>query len=362
MSWPVSPIVHVVGTRPNLVKAAPVVRALAELEVAQLVVHTGQHTDAALTSGLFADLGMAAPDVQLSAGRGGYARQLGRMMAGLESELARRRPPLVVIYGDVNSTLAAALVCAQLKLPIAHVEAGLRSFDPSMPEEVNRRVADLLSELLFTTVPEAPANLAAEGIDARRVHEAGNPMIDSLRYVESRLDPDAARTRFGLADEYAVATFHRPSNVDAADDAARVVAALADVARQIPVVLPHHPRGARTLARAGLARVLNLTVAPPLGYVEFLSLLRGARLVVTDSGGVQEETSALGIACLTVRSNTERPVTLSLGTNRLAEPAALGDAVSATLAVPPPSPANVPGWDGQAGPRIAEIVRAWLAT
>jgi UDP-N-acetylglucosamine 2-epimerase (non-hydrolysing) len=345
-------VAHVVGARPNFVKAAPVWRALAALGVTQRLIHTGQHYDPELSAVFFRDLGLVAPDVQLD----------GLSTADLEGVLARLAPELVIVYGDVDSTLAAALAARTAGLVIAHVEAGLRSFDVSMPEEVNRIEVDKRSDLLFATSPEALDNLAAEGIDLASVHLVGNPMIDTLLASLERLDVDAARTTFGVSGRFAVATVHRQSNVDAAADAARVVAALATVAARLPVLLPLHPRGRATLEAAGLGGVAALTVLPPLGYLEFLSLVRGAALVVTDSGGVQEETTMLDVPCLTLRANTERPITISHGTNRLVSADDLGAAVDEILLGEVRFPTERPPlWDGHAGERIADVIQGWLA-
>jgi UDP-N-acetylglucosamine 2-epimerase (non-hydrolysing) len=262
-----------------------------------------------------------------------------------------------VVYGDVNSTLAAALVCAKLGIRLAHVEAGLRSFDATMPEEINRRVTDMLSDRLFVTSPEGLDNLAREGVDPARVHLVGNPMIDTLLAHMDRFDPAPMRASLGLHGRYAVATLHRPSNVDSPPAAERLVAALRDLGQRLPVVLPLHPRGRATLNAAGLASVPGIRVIEPLGYLDFLSLVRGAALVVTDSGGIQEETTVLRIPCLTLRPNTERPITISHGTNRLVEPEALGAAADAALAGGITAPAEGPPlWDGRAGERIAAIL------
>ena len=263
----------------------------------------------------------------------------------------------------MNSTLAAALVTSKLGLPAAHVEAGLRSFDRTMPEEINRVVTDALADVLFVTSPEAVDNLRAEGVPAERVHFVGNPMIDTLLANLGRFDVAAARARHGLAGDYGVATLHRPANVDAPGAAAAIVAMLRDVAARLPIVLPLHPRGRATLESAGLLTIEGLQIVDPLGYVDFMSLVRGARVVVTDSGGIQEETTILGVPCLTVRPNTERPITVSHGTNRLLEPAGVARAVEEILgrsaAAAPPEPP--PLWDGHAGPRIARLLADWLA-
>ncbi|MET0771891.1 MAG: UDP-N-acetylglucosamine 2-epimerase (non-hydrolyzing) [Candidatus Limnocylindrales bacterium] len=350
---------HVVGARPNFIKAAPVIAALGAMGVPQRIVHTGQHYDPLLSDVFFADLGIPAPDVSLGVGSGTQAHQTGALLGALEDAFHAERPARVVVYGDVNSTLAAALVCAKSLIPLAHVEAGLRSFDPTMPEEINRRVTDSLSDLLFVTSPEGLDNLAREGVDPARVHLVGNPMIDTLLAHLDRFDPGPVRRRLGVPERYAVATLHRPANVDTPAAGARLVGALRELAGRIPVVLPLHPRGRATLEDAGLHGLREVLVVDPLGYLDFLSLVRGAALVVTDSGGIQEETTILRIPCLTLRPNTERPITVSHGTNRLVTPEGLGPMVDLALAggiaAPPDGP---PLWDGHAGERIAGILAA----
>jgi UDP-N-acetylglucosamine 2-epimerase (non-hydrolysing) len=357
------PLVHVVGARPNFMKAAPVIAALRSRGVSQLVVHTGQHYDDRLSDVFFRDLGLAEPDVNLGVGSGSHAVQTAAIMTALETTFTHHHPSLVIVYGDVNSTLAAAVVAAKMGLPVAHVEAGLRSFDMSMPEEVNRRVTDLLSELLFATSPEAIGHLAAEGIPIQRIHLVGNPMIDTLLANIERFDPARLRIALGLGDgPYAVATVHRPANVDDPAAAARVVAALRGVAELVRLVIPLHPRGRATLEAAGLAGSDRLLIVEPLGYIEFVSLVRGAALVVTDSGGIQEETTILAVPCLTMRPNTERPITISHGTNRLVSPEGVPAAARAVLAGEVRFPEERPPlWDGRAGARIAAIVEDWLA-
>lgn len=349
------------GARPNFIKAAPVIAALAERGVEQLLVHTGQHYDDALSEVFFRELALPRPDIDLGVGSGSHARQTAALLAALEPVIVERSPGLVVVYGDVNSTLAAALVAAKLHMPVAHVEAGLRSFDMSMPEEINRRVTDMLSELLFLTSPEALDNLAREGIDTSRAHFVGNPMIDTLLANLERFDPAPRRARFELPERYGVVTIHRPANVDAPVDAARLVAGLAGVAELLPLVLPLHPRGRATLDAAGLRGVAGLRVIEPLGYIDFVSLVRGAALVITDSGGIQEETTILGVPCLTLRPNTERPITISHGTNRLVAPHGLREAAGEVLdgAFAPPADAP-PLWDGRSGQRIAGLIEDWL--
>jgi UDP-N-acetylglucosamine 2-epimerase len=358
-------VAHVVGARPNFMKAAPVIRALEARGVEQRVIHTGQHYDERLSAVFFRDLGLPEPDLNLGVGSGSHAAQTAALLVALETAFADVQPALVVVYGDVNSSLAAALVASKLGLPIAHVEAGLRSFDDTMPEEINRRVTDLLSDFLFVTSPEGLDNLAAVGVPAARMHFVGNPMIDSLVANLERFDAPRMRAELGLPERYAVATLHRPSNVDRADRAARVVAMLRGVADLVPLVVPLHPRGRAVLEAAGLGEPAwadRLRVIEPLGYVDFLSLVRGAALVVTDSGGIQEETTVLGVPCLTLRPNTERPITISHGTNRLVEPddvvPLVRQILAAGLAVPESGP---PLWDGRSGERIAEIIQDALA-
>jgi UDP-N-acetylglucosamine 2-epimerase (non-hydrolysing) len=355
------PLVHVVGARPNFVKAAPVIRALAQAGVAQRVVHTGQHYDDALSGVFFAELELPAPDLNLGVGSGSHARQTAALLVALEEAFESLRPALVIDYGDVNSTLAAALVAAKLHLPQAHVEAGLRSFDMSMPEEVNRRVADALADICFATSADAVDNLRREGVPAGRIHLVGNSMIDSLEAVRARLDPDAARAAVGLPDgPYGVVTLHRPGNVDEPIRTRALVDGLAAAAARLPLVFPVHPRGRAALEAAGLGVAPGLHLVEPLCYLAFLALLADAAGAITDSGGVQEETTILGVPCLTVRPNTERPITITHGTNRLVAPAELPAAVAHALAGRAPGPARPPLWDGRAGERIAAVLAAWL--
>jgi UDP-N-acetylglucosamine 2-epimerase (non-hydrolysing) len=357
------PIVHVVGARPNFMKAAPVIAALRATGREQRIVHTGQHYDAAMSDVFFTDLDLPTPDRYLGVGSGSQAGQTAALLVALEGAFLDLAPSIAVVYGDVNSTLAAALVAAKLGLPLAHVEAGLRSFDDSMPEEINRRVTDLLSTLLFTTSPEAEGHLTTMGVDPAAIHFVGNPMIDTLLANLDRLDTAAVGARLGVAAPYGVVTMHRPANVDDPAQAARIAGVLREAADVLPLIFPIHPRSRPTLAAAGLADGPRLRLVDPLGYVDFLSLVRGAGAVITDSGGIQEETTVLGVPCLTVRPNTERPITISHGTNRLLEPEgvvpALRDVMAGRVTHPESGP---PLWDGQAGPRIAAVLDTWLAT
>lgn len=355
---------HVVGARPNFPKAAPVLAALSARGVAQRLVHTGQHSDDRLSGHFLRELEMRPPDVNLGVGPGSRASQTAHVLLAfdnllVEAAAAGRSPSLVVVYGDVTSTIAAALATAQRQIPLAHVEAGLRNFDRTMPEEDNRRVTDAISTLLFAPSPDAVENLLREGIDPASIHLVGNTMIDSLLAHLASFDVAAARSSSGLDGRYVVATLHRPGNVDDPVRVALLVSALHACADQVPVLLPVHPRGRRALEAAGVADHPGVRLIDPLGYIDFHSLVRGASAVVTDSGGVQEETTVLGVPCLTIRPNTERPITISEGTNRLVTPASLPAALASVLLDPPParSPAL---WDGHAGERIADVITHWL--
>jgi UDP-N-acetylglucosamine 2-epimerase (non-hydrolysing) len=344
-------------------KAAPVIRALETRHVAQTVIHTGQHYDAGLSDVFFRDLGLPEPEVNLGVGSGTQAGQTAALMVALEGAFGTVDPGLVVVYGDINSTMAAALVASKTGRAIAHVEAGLRSFDDTMPEEINRRVTDLLSDLLFVTSPEGVDNLERMGVAPDRIHFVGNPMIDTLLANLDRFDAVAMRERLALPERYAVATMHRPANVDDPGQAARMVAMLTDVSTRLPVVLPIHPRGRPTLEAAGLVSSARLRVIDPLGYIDFMSLVRGAAVVITDSGGIQEETTILRVPCLTIRPNTERPITITHGTNRLVEPESVPTNVDAILAGGTATVADGPPfWDGHAGDRIAAVIQTWLQT
>ncbi len=356
-------VINVVGARPNFMKVAPVVEAMRRrgAEFAPSVVHTGQHYDARMSDAFFRDLSLPEPDVYLGVGSGSHAAQTARVMELFEPVVVREKPDWVVVVGDVNSTLACALVCAKLGVPVAHVEAGLRSRDRTMPEEINRLLTDQLADLLLTPSADADRNLLAEGIPAERIKLVGNVMIDSLFKHLERAAGSRAREELGVAGEpYAVVTLHRPSNVDDRATFERILAALEAVAARLAVVFPVHPRTRRQIEEFGLAgRVeasAGLRLVEPLGYLDFLRLYSGAALVLTDSGGIQEETTALGIPCLTLRENTERPVTIELGTNRLvgtdterivsaAFEALAGERAGRSARVPPL-------WDGRTAERI----------
>jgi UDP-N-acetylglucosamine 2-epimerase (non-hydrolysing) len=359
-------VVHITGARPNFPKAAPVIAGLKALGVQQLLVHTGQHYDDRLSRVFFDELGLPDPDLNLGVGSGSHAVQTAAVMVGLEELFLRDRPALVVVYGDVNSTVAAALVAAKLQIPVAHVEAGLRSFDLTMPEEINRRLTDQLSDLLFVTSPDAIGHLAREGLAAERIHFVGNPMIDTLLAHLDAFDPVAARAGLNLDGppgpvDYLVATLHRPANVDDPASVRQLVSVLHKAAERLPLVIPLHPRGRAALEAAGLLSSAGVIVTDPLPYTGFMGLVRGAAAVITDSGGVQEETTVLGVPCLTMRPNTERPVTITHGSNQLVTVdgmlPALDDVLAAPAAVrPAPVESRPPLWDGAAGPRIAQII------
>ena len=353
-------LVHIVGARPNFMKAAPIVDALADLGCDQVLIHTGQHYDASLSRVFFQELGIPEPDLNLGIGSGSHGTLTARLLEALEQTFMQITPTGVVVYGDVNSTLAAALAASKLEIPVAHVEAGLRSFDRSMPEEINRVVTDALADLHLVTSPEAVDNLRDEGRPVDGIHVVGNPMIDTLEKVRPGLDPGTARDRLSVPGDYALVTLHRPGNVDDPERTKAIVHALAEVSRQIPVVFPIHPRGRGALGDAGLFDIDGLIPSEPLGYLAFTSLMSDARVVITDSGGIQEETTMLDVPCLTIRPNTERPITISHGTNQLVEPDAVAASVRSILTGNREFPTQRPPlWDGHAGERAAAIIARW---
>lgn len=355
-------VVHVTGARPNFPKVGPVMAALSARGVHQRLIHTGQHYDDRMSDIFFEQLALPRPDVNLGVGSGTHAAQTAHIMIALEQEFLAHPPTLVMVYGDINSTVAAALVASKLQIPMAHVEAGLRSFDMTMPEEVNRRITDQLSELLFVTSPEAIDHLRAEGLGDHAIHFVGNPMIDTLLGSLDKLDAERVRSEFALPDRYAVATLHRPSNVDSPAQVAELVAALHGVADMLPIYIPLHPRGRQNLVDAGIESHSGIHLMEPLGYLEFVAMMRGSSLVLTDSGGVQEETTILGVPCLTMRPNTERPITITHGTNQLVAVHELVPAARAALnPIVEPERRTPPLWDGHAGERIADVVVDWLA-
>jgi UDP-N-acetylglucosamine 2-epimerase (non-hydrolysing) len=352
-------IVYVIGTRPNFVKTAPVIAALrARLpDGRHAVVHTGQHYDRAMSEVFFEELGVPAPDHMLEVGSGSHAVQTARVMERLEPVLAEERPDLVLVPGDVNSTLAAVLTAVKLHIPVGHIESGLRSFDRTMPEEINRIVADEFSEQLFLHSEEAVENLRAEGIAERRMHFVGNTMIDTLVALEGRFREAGSAAKLGVEPgAFALVTLHRPALVDG-ELLPETVHRLAELAREMPVVFPVHPR-TRKKMEAVESEHPGLLLSEPLGYVDFLSLLADAGAVLTDSGGIQEETTYLGIPCFTLRDNTERPVTIRAGTNELLglDPSAIAGIPTALAKRPKERPQPPPLWDGKAAERIADVV------
>jgi UDP-N-acetylglucosamine 2-epimerase (non-hydrolysing) len=348
-------VFHIVGARPNFMKVAPVLSALAERAgVTQMLIHTGQHYDVNMSAAFFPELKLPAPDINLAVGSGSHSVQTAEIMRGIEPLVVKRRPHLVLVYGDVNSTVAAALVCAKLGVRIGHVEAGLRSFDRTMPEEINRLVTDQLADLLFTPSEDADINLRREGIPTAKIFRVGNVMIDSLVKM---LPKARSLGRNGFPERLALVTLHRPANVDDAPTLKGILQSLLEVNRALSVVFPAHPRTRQRIADFGLD-LRQLHLLDPLPYIEFLALQARATVVITDSGGIQEETTYLGVPCLTVRENTERPITVSMGTNVLVgrdrdklrtELARILDGDAKKGIVPPL-------WDGRAGERIADVL------
>ena len=359
-------IVLLVGARPNYMKIAPLWRAMqrrgAGLE--PVLIHTEQHYDEAMSKVFFDDLGLPRPDLALGVGSGSHGVQTGRVMIALEPVLQAQRPALLVVVGDVNSTVAGALVGVKLGIPVAHVEAGLRSFDRTMPEEINRIVTDAISHCLLTSCADADENLRNEGIAPDRIHLVGNIMIDSLVDHLPRAAQSAVLGQLNLAPRrYIAVTLHRPSNVDDPEKLREILAGLEDAAQGLDVVFPVHPRTRKMIERMGWApRSARFLLTEPFGYLDFLRLMSQAALAVTDSGGIQEETSYLGIPCLTVRENTERPITVAQGTNRLIH-AARADIVAhvaeARQRIGLPAPL-IPLWDGQAADRILDVLQPYL--
>ena len=359
-------LLHVVGTRPNFVKIAPIYREVAAREgIDQVLVHTGQHYDAEMSDIFFEEFGLPAPDVNLAVGSGTHAVQTAQVMTSLEPVLDEVKPDWVVVVGDVNSTLAATLVAVKKGIRSAHVEAGLRSFDRTMPEEINRVLTDRVADLLLTPSRDGDENLAREGIDPERIRFVGNVMIDTLVSLLPRARerwPDV-RARLDLPETFTLTTLHRPGNVDDPETLDEIVSGLLELSRDLPVVFPIHPRTRARLDEFGLmprGADGRLRLVEPMGYIEFMALTSNARMVVTDSGGIQEETSYLGTPCLTVRPNTERPVTITQGTNQLVE--SRRDAIVAAAHAAMDADAE-PGrpelWDGRTAPRIVDAIEAF---
>lgn len=374
MSGAAPPVLCVVGARPNYMKMAPIIRAFASHQppIRTLLVHTGQHYDPDMNDRLFAALELPKPDVNLGVGSASHAVQTAEVMKRFEPVIDEHGARAVLVVGDVNSTIACALVASKLRIPVIHVEAGLRSFDRGMPEEINRVLTDQISDLLYTTERSAHANLAREGIDGPGAVFVGNVMIDSLfANLPKAVAPADLLAREGLdpariAGGYGVVTLHRPSNVDHPETLKALLETLGEASRRLPLVFALHPRTRGNLERFGLATLLDnpdFIILPPQGYLEMLGLMRGARVVLTDSGGIQEETTALGVPCLTLRDNTERPITIAEGTNTLVgtDRQALLTALDAVLTSGGKAGRAPEYWDGRAAERIAAHLAAWLA-
>lgn len=367
-------ILCVVGARPNFMKIAPIMAALGDYrpELTVSMVHTGQHYDEAMNHQYFEALGIPKPDVNLEVGSGSHAAQTAEVMRRFEPVMDKRRPSAVLVVGDVNSTLACALVAAKKGVPVIHVEAGLRSFDRTMPEEINRILTDQISNLLFTTERSGQANLLREGIAASRIRFVGNVMIDTLRRNLERAVPVShilkeagSETFLNGHDRYAVLTMHRPSNVDDFDTLQALLETTLNISSKLPVIFPMHPRTISMIEKFGLEKMLKvpgLLQLPPIGYLEMLGLMKDARVVLTDSGGIQEETTALGVPCITLRNNTERPITVDEGTNTVAgqDPAKILE-IFDDIMQSGGKVGRIPEyWDGQASIRIAATIREWL--
>ncbi|MDT3778028.1 UDP-N-acetylglucosamine 2-epimerase (non-hydrolyzing) [Nitrospira sp. MA-1] len=358
-----SKICTVVGARPNFMKMAPVILEFKRRELPQFCVHTGQHYDSQMSTIFFDELGMPKPDAFLGVGSCSHAEQTARIMTSFEKLCLEQKFTLVIVAGDVNSTLACALVAAKLHIPVAHVESGLRSFDRSMPEEINRIVTDHLSSILFTTEPSGNDNLHNEGVFVGQTHFVGNTMIDSLK---AHLDKALAGKPWQKLDiephSYGLVTLHRPANVDDLPTLSQIVLALKEISGELPLLFPVHPR-----TRAGLEQILSdwapIRIIEPLGYLDFLALMAKAKLVLTDSGGIQEETTILKVPCVTIRPNTERPITVEAGTNRLAGVTKEGIVAAAKAALSQKSlNKNPPAlWDGQAASRIVDVIEKFCA-
>lgn len=366
------PIACVVGARPNYMKMSPIIRAFQNRRIAVLFVHTGQHYDPEMNDRLFTDLDLPCPDLNLEVGSATHAVQTAEIMRRFEPVLDEYEPSAVLVVGDVNSTIACSLVATKKHVPVIHVEAGLRSFDRSMPEEINRLLTDQIADVLYTTERSAHTNLAREGIDAGRVHFVGNVMIDSLLAAKPNAVPPAETLRRAGAEPgfiespygYGVVTLHRPSNVDHPETLSILLASLNDVSERLPLVFAAHPRTSKNIERFGLAPLVgsSIRIFPPQGYLEMLGLMSSATMVLTDSGGIQEETTALAVPCLTLRENTERPITVEQGTNTLVgrNHQMIVGCVDEILATGGKRGCVPELWDGRAAERIASHLESWL--
>lgn len=356
-------VVFVAGARPNFMKIAPLMDALShDSDFVPLLVHTGQHYDDNMSAQFFRDLGIPSPAYHLDVGSGSHAQQTAEIMKRLEPVLLEQRPEAIVVVGDVNSTVAAALVATKLDIKVVHAEAGLRSFDRSMPEEINRVVTDAISDLLLVTEESGRVNLLREGIAAGRIHLVGNLMIDSLRRHLDQAMKSNVRERLGIKeDRFGLITLHRPANVDNETQLAEILGALQLISESVPLYWPMHPRTRARIENSAIKPSDRIRISEPLGYLDFLCLQAQSAVVLTDSGGIQEETTVLGVPCLTLRDNTERPVTIECGTNRLAgrRKETILDAWQKTLA--DPHKGRIPPlWDGQAGPRCLAAMRQFF--
>ncbi|MGH8501140.1 MAG: non-hydrolyzing UDP-N-acetylglucosamine 2-epimerase [Gammaproteobacteria bacterium] len=360
--------IHLIAAaRPNFMKVAPAYHALTRQPWAAVkVVHTGQHYDANMSDSFFRDLGMPNPDFHLGVGSGTHAEQTAGVMVGYERVCLEQRPDWIIVVGDVNSTVACALVGAKLCIPVAHLEAGLRSRDRTMPEEINRIVTDALADLLWTPSPDADENLKREGVAVEKIERIGNIMIDSFELLRDKIELDGSRERYALEPRrYGVVTLHRPANVDRREQLALLADQLQRVSAELPLLFAVHPRTRKQLKTFNLLEKLEaargLQLVAPLGYIEFMNLVQSARVVITDSGGVQEETTYLGIPCLTLRDTTERPITITQGSNRLVRAEALFDEVCAALNGDSRASAQCPEfWDGRTSERLAQSLRRRL--
>lgn len=357
-------ICTVVGARPNYIKIAPIVHELIRRGMPQFLVHTGQHYDKNMYDVFFEELGLPEPDIYLGIGSDSHAKQTARIMIAFEDICNQHDPSMVVVGGDVNSTLAVSLVASKLNIPVAHVESGLRSFDRTMPEEINRVITDHLSDLLFTTEESANVNLRNEGIHEAKIHFVGNCMVDTLlRHVERAVEQSPWEKQGIQPGQYALLTLHRPSNVDSQDTLTELMRTIGELPMEVPILFPVHPRTRERLAHWGIELKSHIRLCEPMPYLTFLGLMAKAAYVLTDSGGIQEETTILNIPCLTLRWNTERPVTIEKGTNRLvgSDSQQIRENVDTILAGRWPSGDKPPLWDGRAYERIVDVIQDWLS-